>query len=257
MLSLRRTCRWGTLAVLVIGAFDGVRAEQATVAVAANFLIAARALEQEFEKSSSHHLVVTSASTGQLYAQIVNGAPFDILLSADRERPGLIAENGLGDPSSVFTYAVGRLVLWSGDADRIRDVPIVELFEQDFHFVAIAEPDVAPYGRAAKQALERLGIWSRLQTRIVKGQNVAQTFAMAETGNAQLALVALSQAMAYQGPGAYQVVPPELYDPIRQDAVLLRRAADNGAARDFLEFLKSPTAGEIIERSGYLRPKDR
>jgi molybdate transport system substrate-binding protein len=226
-------------------------AEQATVAVAANFLTAANALVQEFELSSEHELVVTSGSTGQLYAQIVNGAPFDVLLAADQERPRLLAGNGRGDPASVFTYAVGRLVLWSRSADTIDEGSIVELLKSDFRFLAIAEPDVAPYGRAAREALEILGLWSELEGRIVKGQNVAQTFAMTETGNAQFGLVALSQALAYEGPAFYRLVPPELYQPIRQDAVLLRRAAANAAARDFLAFLKTQASRDIVERYGY------
>lgn len=241
-----------TLCLLLIGAAYGTAdAEQATIAVAANFLIAADALEQEFEASTGHELVLTSGSTGQLYAQIINGAPYDVLLAADQERPRLLAENGRGEASSVFTYAVGRLVLWSGNANDFNDGPIAELVKSDFRFIAIAEPDVAPYGRAAREVLERLGLWSELEARIVKGQNVAQAFAMAETGNAQLGLVALSQALAYQGPADYQIVPPELYEPIRQDALLLHQAARNAAARDFVGFLKSLEAREIIERFGY------
>jgi molybdate transport system substrate-binding protein len=240
------------LGLLLIGAACGTAdAEQATIAVAANFLIAADALERQFEASSGHELVLTSGSTGQLYVQIINGAPYDVLLAADQERPRLLAENGRGDASSVFTYAVGRLVLWSGTANDFHDGPITDLLKSDVRFIAIAEPDVAPYGRAAREFFERLGLWSELEARIVKGQNVAQTFAMVETGNAQLGLVALSQALAYRGPSAYRIVPPEFYEPIRQDAVLLLRAAGNLAARDFVDFLKSPEAREIIERFGY------
>lgn len=244
--------RFQTICLLVFGVAHGTaHAEQATVAVAANFLIAANVLAQEFESSSGHDVVLTSGSTGQLYAQIINGAPFDVLLAADQERPRLLAEAGRGYASSIFTYAVGRLVLWSGNSSGIHDGPIQELLNADFRFLAIAEPDVAPYGRAAREVLERLGLWSELEARIVKGQNVAQTFAMAETGNAQWGLVALSQALAYQGPAFYRIVPPELYEPIRQDAVVLQRAAANAAARDFVDFLKSPAAVEIIERFGY------
>jgi molybdate transport system substrate-binding protein len=239
----------------VLGAACGAdRADEATVAVAANFLIVARALEIEFEATSGHELVVTVGSTGQLYAQIVNGAPFDVFLAADRERPRLIAEANLGDASSVFTYAVGQLVLWSGDAGRVLDKPLSNQLRSDYRFLAISEPGVAPYGVAARQLLENLGLWSELEPRIVRGQNIAQTFTMVETGNAEFGLVALSQALAYDGSASYQAVPSNLYDPIRQDAVLLQRAADNAAARQFLDFLKSPAASEIIERFGYLLP---
>jgi molybdate transport system substrate-binding protein len=247
--------RWALISLFSIGAAPGSAvAEQATVAVAANFLIAAQALEQEFEASTGHELVVTAGSTGQLYAQIASGAPFDILLAADQERPRLLADSGRGVAASVFTYAVGQLVLWSANPDRIDDGPFEAALATDFRFLAISEPNVAPYGRAAREVLEKLGLWSELQPRIVKGQNVAQTFSMIETGNAQLGLVALSQVLAYRGPASYQLVPPDLYQPILQDAVLLSRAADNIAARDFLAFLKSPAASRILESFGYRHP---
>jgi molybdate transport system substrate-binding protein len=233
---------------------DDVRAEEVTLAVAANFLIASRALKREFEASTGHRVNVTSGSTGQLYAQIVNGAPYDIFLAADQERPHLVAASGLGDAASVFTYAIGQLALWSGDPDRIHDGQMMAALQSDFRWFAIPEPDLAPYGAAARQALEKLGVWEELEPRIVKGQNVAQTFAMIETGNAQLGLVALSQALVYQGPASFRAVPAALYDPIRQDAILLSRAKDNDAARQFLEFLKMPAAAAIMQRFGYAQP---
>lgn len=227
------------------------RADELTVAVAANFLTVLRALEPEFESATGHELALAPGSTGQLYGQIVNGAPFDVLLAADQERPRLLAEQGLGDPASVFTYAIGSLVLWSREPGRVGDDTLAALPDEEFRWLAIAEPAVAPYGAAAKQALERLGVWRALGSRLVRGQNVAQTFAMVETGNADLGLVALSQALAYAGPSSYRVVPPELHEPIRQDAVLLRRAAANRAARAFLDYLGTPAAAGIIERYGY------
>lgn len=232
-------------------AAESVRAEDATVAVAANFLIPMRALESEFENSTGYQITVTSGSTGQLYAQIVNGAPYDVLLAADQERPERLAGSELGDAYSVFTYAIGQLVLWSANTAVAGEGGLERILERDFRWFAIPEPDVAPYGAAARQTLENLGIWSALQSRLVKGQNVAQTFAMLETGNAQLGLVALSQASAYEGSASYQIVPSRLHDPIRQDAILLRRATENRAARQFLEFLRTPAATEIIERHGY------
>ena len=244
-----------TFALLLTGVvLAPVHAEEVTIAVATNFLIPSRALESEFEASSDHQVVLTSGATGQLYAQIVNGAPYDILLAADQDRPRLLAETGLGDPSSVFTYAIGRLALWSGDPERIGEESLESLLENEFRWFAIAEPAVAPYGAAAEQALENLGAWQLLESRIVRGQNVAQTFAMIETGNAQLGLVALSQALVYESAASYRVVPRELYSPIRQDVILLQRAAENSAAHAFLEFLKTPEAAQIIQRYGYLVP---
>ena len=231
-------------------------AEEVTVAVAANFLSPVRALEPGFEADSGHDLVITSGSTGQLYAQIVNGAPFDVLLAADQERPRRLADEGAADAASVFTYAVGRLALWSAEPERIRDLPLAELLAGEFRWFAIAEPAVAPYGAAAQQVLEGLGAWGSVQSRLVRGQNIAQTFAMVATGNADWGLVALSQALAYDGPASYQVVPQVLHDPIRQDAVLMNRASDNPAALAWLEYLKSAEGRATIERFGYAVSED-
>lgn len=164
----------------------------------------------------------------------------------------MLAEAQWGDPTSRFTYAIGRLALWSRDPDLVGESSLAMLPEIEFRWLAIAEPAVAPYGAAAKQTLERLGAWRAIEPRIVKGQSIAQTFALTETGNAELGLVALSQALTYQGSASYAVVPEELHDPIRQDAILLLRARDNVAAAKFLAFLQTPVAGAIIERYGYL-----
>jgi len=244
------------LAGLMVGSMvaSPVRADEVTIAVAANFRGALEALQSEFEAATPHRLAITSASTGQLYAQIVNGAPFDILLAADQERPRLLAESGIGDASTVFTYAVGQLALWSRDEALVTPDTLTRLADVPFRWLAIAEPEVAPYGAAAKQVLENLGLWDALAPRLVRGQNIAQTFAMAETRNAQLGFVALSEALAYAGSASYAIVPSELYEPIRQDAILLHRAADNAAAAAFLDFIRSPAAGGILERYGYRSP---
>jgi len=231
-----------------------VRAEETTIAVAANFLNASRALASAFETATGHQVAIVSGSTGLLYAQIINGAPIDLLLAADQERPRLLAEKGLGYPTSIVTYATGRLALWSGQEGRIGENTLAELVDDDFRWFAIAEPEVAPYGTAARQVLENLGVWRSIVPRMVKGQNVAQTFAMIETSNAELGLVALSQALAYEGPASYQIVSAGLYDPIRQDVVLLQRAVENSAALEFLEFLKTPAALGIMASYGYSAP---
>jgi len=239
------------VALLATCATAAAHADTATIAVAANFAAPAEALQQIFERQTPHRLMLTSGSTGQLYAQITNGAPFDALLSADREHVERLVRAGLGDESLRFTYAIGKLALWTRSAEKFAPLDLKALARQDYRWLAIANPELAPYGLAAEQALRKLGLWGSLQNRIVRGQSIAQTFAMAETRNADLALVALSQAIAYKGEAASFEIPAELYEPIRQDAVLLERASGNAAARGFLEFLRGPNALRVIEGFGY------
>ena len=226
-------------------------ADTATVAVAANFAAPAEALQRIFEQQTAHRLKLTSGSTGQLYAQITNGAPFDALLAADREHVDRLVVAGFGDESLRFTYAVGKLALWTRDTDKFSPLDLKSLARTDYRWLAIANPELAPYGLAAEQALRKLGLWDSLQRRIVRGESIAQTFALAETRNADLALVAVSQVIAYEGAAASFEIPPELYAPIRQDAVLLERARGSAAAREFLVFLRGADARSVIERFGY------
>jgi len=225
----------------------------ALVAVAANFAKPVETLSERFEAATGHRLTVAQGSTGKLYAQIVRGAPYDILLAADSARPARLEAEGLAVRGSRFTYAVGRLVLWSPDPARIGpDGPAV-LAAGDFAHLAIANPDLAPYGAAARQVLRRLGLADRLAGRIVMGQNIGQTFAMVATRNAELGLVAKSQIMQRRETdrGSVWEVPETLHDPIRQDGVLLRHGADNPAAAAFLAYLRSDGARAAIARLGY------
>ena len=239
-------------AALALGCASlAARADDATIAVAANFSVPAEALQKLFEQRTPHRLRLTSGSTGQLYAQIANGAPFDALLSADREHVDQLLAAGLADGTLRFTYAVGKLALWTRETDKFKPLDMQSLARTDFRWLAIANPELAPYGHAAEQALRKLGLWESLQGRIVRGQSIAQTFALADTRNADLALVALSQVIAYKGDAASFEIPAELYAPIRQDAVLLERARGNAAARGFLEFLRGPDARRVIESFGY------
>jgi molybdate transport system substrate-binding protein len=231
-----------------------LHAESATIAVAANFLAPLEALEPLFEEATDHELVLVAGSTGQLYAQIVNGAPFDVLLSADAEHAERLVADGLAEAPTRFTYAVGRLALWTRDGERFAPLGVDTLKRSDFRWLAIANPALAPYGLAAQQALTKLGLWDDLQPRIVRGQSIAQTFAMAETRNADLALVALSQAKSYQGVANYLEISSELYAPLRQDAVLLTRARDNAAARAFVDWLRNARATAVIASFGYTTP---
>jgi molybdate transport system substrate-binding protein len=237
--------------LLLIAGGSGAFADEATIAAASNFRKALEVLVPEFEATTGHRITITAGSTGQLYAQIVNGAPYDVLLAADQERPRLLVEQGLGVAGSVFTYAVGRLALWSRDPGRVGEASLATLADSEFRWLALAEPAVAPYGAAARQALESLGAWESIQARVVRSQNVAQAFAMAETGNAELGLVALSQALDYAGEASYVIVPAGLHEPIRQDAVLLGRGAENAAALAFLDWLRSPATAVSVERFGY------
>ncbi|MFQ5624364.1 MAG: molybdate ABC transporter substrate-binding protein [Paracoccaceae bacterium] len=231
----------------------GARAGSALIGVAANFAETATALERVFEAASGNDLNITAGSTGRLYAQITNGAPFDILLAADQVRPELLEIGGFAVAGSRFTYAVGHLSLWSPDAGLIGEDGAALLAAGGFRFLAIANPDLAPYGLAARQALQALGLWDALGERIVMGQNVAQVFSMVATGNAELGLIAKSYALSPRNgtPGSRWDVPPDLYDPIRQDAVLLSAGAANPAAIAFLEFLRTDAARDVIETFGY------
>ena len=241
------------VALAVTCAPFAAHSDDATIAVAANFTAPAEALQKMFEQRTSHRLKFTSGSTGQLYAQIANGAPLDALLSADREHVDQLIAAGLADGALRFTYAVGKLALWTRETDKFKPLDLTSLARTDYRWLAIANPELAPYGLGAELALRKLGLWDSLQSRIVRGESIAQTFALAETRNADLAFVALSQVIAYkdQSAAAAFEVPQELYEPINQDAALLKRASGNAAARGFLEFLREPDALRVIEGFGY------
>lgn len=248
---MRRRIARSTLTAAALLLAASLRAEVATVAVAANFLVPMQTIAAAFEDRTGHDLVLVPGSTGQLYAQILNGAPFDAFLAADADRPARLVDNGFAVGGSRFTYARGRLVLWSVDPGAFDDRGIERLTDGDFRHVAVASPELAPYGAAAQQVLERLGVREALRSRTAVGQSIGQAFAMTATGNAELGLVALSQALAYDGPASYVTVPPEFHEPIEQDAVLLGRGADNAAAAAFIEFLQSAEASRIVRDAGY------
>ncbi|MBV1789643.1 molybdate ABC transporter substrate-binding protein [Marinobacterium sp. D7] len=226
-----------------------VQAAEVKAAVAANFTAAAKEITTEFERQSGHSVSLSFASTGKLYTQIVNGAPFDIFLSADSSRPQLLVEKGDAVPDSLFTYAVGQLVLWSADPALI-DSEGRALKEKKLERLAIANPKTAPYGAAAIEALEALGVWSDYESTTVRGDSIAQTYQMAYTGAVPAALVARAQ-IALDSSGSSWLIPAELYSPIRQQAVLLAKGADNEAAKALIAYLKSDQARTIIERYGY------
>lgn len=236
-----------------------VRAEQVLVAVAANFTSVARELVPLFEQRSEHRVKVSYGSTGKLYAQILNGAPFEVFLSADAERPQKALRDGLAVPGSDFTYALGRLALWSAQSDLFdQQSARAYLIKNQYPRLAIANPKTAPYGQAAKVFLKSAGLWGRTRARIVRGDSIAQTFQFVATGNAQLGFVALAQINDWQQrhgnkgqEGSLWVPSEQVIPPIVQEAVLLRRAEKNPAALAFHAFLKSDQAKAVIMAAGY------
>ena len=223
------------------------------VAVASNFSAAFENLATAFEADYGYTVQAISASSGKLYAQISNGAPFDIFLSADRERPLRLETAGLGVTNQRFTYAIGRLVLWSRDPGLAnRDCEQV-LKNLSFNRLAIANPVIAPYGDASRQFLENIGLWAAVSERLVVGENITQALQFTASGGASLGLVAASQLVDSRLPETTcrWSVPTNMYEPIEQQAVLLSRAAENRVAADFIEFLQSGVAREVIQRHGY------
>ena len=231
---------------------------EATVAVATNFLVPLRALAEAFTARTGHTLRISSGSTGQLYAQITNGAPYDVFLSADAARPLRLEQAGATIPGTRRTYALGRIVLWSADPGRVDAGGAQALGTLGNAKIAIANPEVAPYGVASQETLERLGFWEPFQDRLVRGINVAQVFQFIGTRNAAMGFIAMSQlgGRPKGAEGSIWVVPGDLHDPIRQDMVLLKRAERNEAAFAFLDFLAAPDILGRIEDFGYSTPAE-
>ncbi len=227
-------------------------AGQASVAVAANFTEAAEEIAAIFEKQTGHRAVLSFGSSGQLYTQITQHAPFEVFLSADDERPILAIKEGYA-VDSRFTYAIGKIVLWSKDPQLVTGADTLK--QSTFRKIAIANPAAAPYGVAAIEVMKALGVYDSLQAKIVQGNSIAQTYQFVDTRNAELGFVALAQVIS-RTEGSRWLVPENLYIPIRQDAVLLKTGQDNEAARAFFSFLKGPEATRIIEAFGYGTPTD-
>ncbi len=223
-------------------------AEKTSVVVAANFTGPVKEIADLFKAKTGYEAVLSFGSTGQLFAQIEQGAPFEVFLSADTERPKQAVDKGLAVPESRFTYAVGKLALWSRTASLVKGEE--SLRDGKFEKIAFANPEAAPYGTAAVETLKALKLFDKLEAKFVQGVSIAQTFQFIDTGNAELGFVALSQIIGKEE-GSRWLVPQNLYTPIRQDAVLLKTGANNVAAKAFLEFLKGSEAIAVIERHGY------
>ncbi len=249
-----RKFRSKIVALICLGMTAGapLAADELRVAVASNFHAPMNDIAERFSASTGHPVLISAGATGKHYAQIVNGAPFDLFFAADAERPQRLEAEGHALAGSRFTYAVGRLVLWSPDPDLVEPGGAV-LNSGEFRFLAIANPALAPYGSAARQVLEGLGAWDTLEGRLVRGENIGQAYQFVRSGNADLGLVAASQLSGMKGdrPGSSWPVPGEMHGPIVQQAVVLR---ESGLARDFAAFVRSEPVLRLIEEYGYLRP---
>lgn len=237
---------------LALGGMAAAHADEVSVAVAANFIAPMQKIATAFEQATGHKAVLSSGATGKFYAQITHGAPFQVLLAADDTTPERLEHEGRTVAGSRFTYAVGQLVLWSAQPGYV-DAQGQVLRTGDFAHLAIANPKLAPYGLAAQQTLDKLGVAARVQPRLVMGENIAQTYQFVASGNAQLGFVALSQVMedGRIARGSAWRVPASLHEPIRQDAVLLAAGKDSAAARALLQYLRSDAARAVIRSYGY------
>lgn len=251
------TFRCSVAFVAWLAIFSSSWADEIQIAVAANFTAPMQEIASAFEKETGHKAQLVFGATGKLYAQIRNGAPFDVLLSADDTTPVKLESENEAVKDSHFTYATGKLALWSATANLVDDKGAV-LKNGNFKHLAIGNPDTTPYGAAAMQALEALGLLEAVQAKFVQGENITQTWQFVATGNAELGFVALSQVVTPNSNGEIKIsngsawlVTPSLYKPLHQDVVLLSRARDKVAAKALLDYLKSKTAQDIIKSYGY------
>ena len=245
-----RSILWSALAAAAL--LPSAHAGEVSVAVAANFTAPMQRIAAQFEQDTGHKAQLSFGATGKFYAQIANGAPFGVLLAADDATPQKIAREGLGNGATRFTYAIGRLVLWSKQPGYV-DAQGQVLRTGDWKHIAIANPKLAPYGLAAMQTLDKLGLAAQVQPRVVTGENIGQTYQFAASGNAQLGFVALSQVMenGQLREGSAWVVPATMHAPIRQDAIVLQRGEGNPAADALMQYLRGEKARAVIRAYGY------
>ena len=239
-----------TILALMSGIASAARGETAHIAVASNFRTTAEEIADAFEEETGHRALLSFGSTGKLFTQIAYGAPYEVFLAADRARPERAESEGLAVVGSRIPYARGRLVLYSSDATLIEENGPEVLRGDRVLKLAIANPGTAPYGAAALEVMRRLGVEEALRTRIVRGDNIAQTYQFVATGNAQLGFIALSQVLGEKRGSSWRI-PDEFYGPILQEAVLLEKGEESRSARAFLNFLQGKIARRIIESHGY------
>lgn len=232
--------------------FRSLTAEEVRIAVAANFTAPMQEIAARFETETGGHVVVSGGSSGTLYAQIKQGAPFDVYFAADERWVERLADEGEGIDGTQFVYAIGKLALWSNRKGMV-DPDGTILKKGDFGKLAISSPKLAPYGAAARETLKAIGVWENVRTRVIYGQNVTQTYQFVKTGGASIAFVALSQ-ISKNGSiveGSAWIVPEHLYKPLKQSAILLKRSDRRKICVDFLKFLKGESAKAIIRNYGY------
>ncbi|MDX1696583.1 MAG: molybdate ABC transporter substrate-binding protein, partial [Ketobacteraceae bacterium] len=246
--------------MLAMNTASAGQVQKVHVAVASNFLLPMKDIAAAFEREFSYPVILSSASSGKLYAQIRHGAPFHLLFSADQEKPALLEQENLTVPGTRFTYAVGKLALMASQPERISSqMSLAQVIQQpDLQRMALANPRLAPYGIAAVQVLDNLGLKEASRPKWVLGENIAQTYQFVHSGNADIGFVALSQLVSGNtGPiGFYITVPGHLHEPIRQDAVLLRKGAEEKGATAFLQFMREKNATQLMESFGYEVPTD-
>lgn len=249
-----RLTRFAPLLLIPFLTIGAAQAAEVQVAVAANFTAPIQAIAADFEKDTGHKLVAAYGATGQFYTQIKNGAPFEVFLAADDTTPARLESEGDTVNGSRFTYAVGTLALWSAKDGYVDNQGQV-LKRNDFQHLSIANPKAAPYGLAATQVLDKLGLTDQVKSKLVEGQNITQAYQFVSTGNAELGFVALSQVYkdGKVTGGSAWIVQAELHDPIKQDAVILTKGRDNHAAVALVDYLKGPKAAAIIQAYGYQR----
>lgn len=230
-----------------------VNAAEIRIAVASNFSAPLAQISALFQQQTGNQLKISIGSTGKLYAQIQQGAPFDLLIAADTTTPQKLEAEGLTVRGSSFVYALGKLVLWSAQA-HLSKTPEELLRQGAYHKLAIADPKLAPYGRAAQETLTQMGLWNAVQSKLVQGENITQAYQFVATENAELGFIALSQITQNGKAGSGWIVPAQFYTPLRQSAVMLQTAQDKVAAQAFLSFLQSKQVLEIIRNFGYTLP---
>ncbi len=226
--------------------------DEIRVAVASNFVKPLKKLSGIFEKNTNHKIIISAGATGRHYTQIINKAPFDIFFAADSKRPKLLEDNGFTIKGTRFTYAFGQLVLLSNNPQNIKNSTKLEIYNllsnNNLRHIAIANPKLAPYGKAAKEVISKLKLWNNLQGKIVKGANISQTFSFVKTKNTELGFVAYSQVKNSENLTNYWIIPKSYYQPIKQQAVIIKSSK---ALNQFVNFIKSPTAKKIIKHNGY------
>jgi len=238
--------------VVLLSCLQPAFADEVRVAVAANFAAPIQKIAPDFERTTGHRIVPSFGSTGKFYAQINNGAPFEVLLAADHATPFRLEREGAAVAGSRFTYAIGKLALWSARSGTVDDNGAV-LMSGDFEHIALANPTLAPYGAAAKETMQALDIYDRLKGKVVLGENIAQAHQFVASGNAELGFVSLSQIVrnGKLSGGSVWIVPSGLYLPIKQDAVVLNPGKGKPGVEALMHYLRSERAREVIKSFGY------